>query len=268
MSGIEINNDEVVSRDNIAPGVCGLRIMLVNVYAIFFSEGWLLVDAGLPMSQGQIHRWGESRFPRRKPLALLLTHGHFDHVGALPYLLERWDIPVFAHPLEFPYLQGKAKYPPPDVTAGGGFMSLLAPFYPRGPIDLGERLQALPSDGSVPYVDDWKWIHTPGHTEGHVSFFRDSDRTLLVGDAFCTTKQESVLAIASQAPELHGPPAYYPSEWDAAKASVQNLAAIRPFTVAAGHGSPMSGTDVAPALSVLARDFDKIARPKKHNRAA
>lgn len=268
MSGIEINNDEVVSRDNISRGVCGLRIMLVNVYAIFFPEGWILIDAGLPMSHGQIHRWAESKFPRRKPLALLLTHGHFDHVGSLPKLFERWDIPVFAHPLEFPYLQGKAKYPPPDATAGGGFMSLLSPFYPRGPIDLGDRLQPLPSDGSVPYVDDWQWIHTPGHTDGHVSFFRRSDRTLLVGDAFCTTKQESVLAIASQTAELHGPPAYYTSDWNAAKSSVQALASLQPETVAAGHGSPMSGPEVPPALSLLRKDFDEVARPQKHNRAA
>jgi glyoxylase-like metal-dependent hydrolase (beta-lactamase superfamily II) len=268
MSGLEINNDEVVSRDNIAPGVCGLRIMLVNVYAIFFPEGWLLVDAGLPMSHSQLYRWGESKFPRKKPLALLLTHGHFDHVGSLPNLFEFWDVPVFAHEAEFPYLQGKSKYPPPNVSAGGGIMSLLAPFYPRGPIDLGERLQPLPSDGSIPYLDDWKWLHTPGHTEGHVSFFRERDRTLIVGDAFCTTKQESLLSIAAQTPELHGPPAYYTSDWNAAKASVERLAALEPRTVAAGHGSPMSGPHVAPALDVLARDFDEVARPHGSRRAA
>lgn len=268
MSGIEINNDEVVSRDNIASGVCGLRIMLVNAYAIFFPEGWLLIDAGLPMSEGQIHRWGEAKFPQRKPLALLLTHGHFDHVGALPKLFEHWDVPVFAHEAEFPYLQGKAKYPKPDADAGGGLMSLLAPFYPRGPINLGDRLQRLPSDGSIPYLEGWKWLHTPGHTEGHVSFFRESDRTLIVGDAFCTTKQESVLSIASQSAELHGPPAYYTSDWDAAKASVEKLAGLRPNTIAAGHGSPMSGAHVADALEDLARDFDEVARPHGGRRAA
>jgi hypothetical protein len=36
----------------------------------------------------------------------------------------------------------------------------------------------------------WRWMHTPGHTEGHVCLFRNSDRTLIAGDAFTTTKQE------------------------------------------------------------------------------
>ncbi len=268
MSGIEINNDQVASRDDIAPGLCGLRIMLVNVYAIFVDEGWLLIDAGLPMSHGQIHRWGESKFPKRKPLAVLLTHWHFDHVGALPNLFKFWDVAVFAHKSEFPYLQGKAQYPPPDATVGGGLMSVLAPFYPRGPIDLGNRLQALPDDGSLPYVCDWRWLHTPGHTDGHVSFYRHSDRTLVVGDAFCTTRQESVLSVAAQTPELHGPPAYYTSNWDAAKASVEKLSALKPNTVAAGHGSPISGPGVTPALDALARNFDEVARPHGKKRAA
>jgi glyoxylase-like metal-dependent hydrolase (beta-lactamase superfamily II) len=65
----------------------------------------------------------------------------------------------------------------------------------------------LPEDGTIPGFPEWRWIHTPGHTVGHVSFFRDSDRVLIAGDALATTKQESFLAAAAQTPELHGPPA-------------------------------------------------------------
>jgi glyoxylase-like metal-dependent hydrolase (beta-lactamase superfamily II) len=238
------------------------------VYAVSTSAGWVLIDAGLPMSDGRIRRWAESHFGTRTPSAIVLTHGHFDHVGAFPKIFKDWDVPVFAHQLELAYLRGQKKYPAPDATVGGGLMSLLAPFYPRGPIDLGERLQPLGSDGTVPQLADWKWIHTPGHTEGHVSFFRDSDRTLLVGDAFCTTKQESLSAIATQKPELHGPPAYYTSDWDAARASVEILANLKPQCVAPGHGSPMRGAEIAPALDDLAKNFDRIARPPHARRVA
>jgi len=268
--GIQINDRDVVTLDSVAPGVFGLRIVLVNVYAIATPEGWVLIDAGLPMSDGRIRRWAESHLGNRKPSAIVLTHGHFDHVGAFPQILEawRWDVPVFAHQLELPYLRGQKKYPAPQASAGGGLMSLLAPFYPRGPIDLGDHVQPLPLNGTVPGLEDWKWIHTPGHTEGHVSFFRDSDRTLLVGDAFCTTKQESLTAIASQKPELHGPPAYYTSDWDAAKASVEILANLKPQCVAPGHGLPVAGAEVATALDDLARNFDVVARPKSASRVA
>src|SRR5581483_4219232 len=100
------------------------------------------------------------------------------------------------------------------------------------------------------------------------SFFRDSDRTLLVGDAFCTTKQDSLSPMAMQRPELHGPPAYYTSDWDSAKDSVAILAKLKPQCVAPGHGSPMRGLDVAPALDDLARDFDTVARPRNERHAA
>jgi glyoxylase-like metal-dependent hydrolase (beta-lactamase superfamily II) len=90
----------------------------------------------------------------------------------------------------------------------------------------------------------------------------------VVGDAFCTTKQESALAIATQKAELHGPPAYYTSDWDAAKRSVELLANLRPRVVAPGHGLPMAGVDVGDALQTLARDFDRVARPHSEDRAA
>jgi glyoxylase-like metal-dependent hydrolase (beta-lactamase superfamily II) len=266
--GIEINEQDVVAFDSVAPGVLGLRIVMANVYAISTTDGWVLIDAGLPMSDGRIRRWAESHFGDRKPSAILLTHGHFDHVGAFPEILEAWNVPVFAHQLELPYLRGQKKYPAPQASAGGGLMSLLAPFYPRGPIDLGDHVQPLSLNGTLPVLEDWKWIHTPGHTEGHISFFRDSDRTLLVGDAFCTTKQESLSAIATQRPELHGPPAYYTSDWDAAKASVEILANLKPQCVAPGHGSPMRGAEVAPALDDLATNFDTVARPRSPEKAA
>jgi glyoxylase-like metal-dependent hydrolase (beta-lactamase superfamily II) len=168
---------------------------------------------------------------------------------------------VYAHALELPYLTGRSSYPPPDPTVGGGLMARLAGLYPRKPIDLGARVQALPEDGTVPSMPGWRWIHTPGHTAGHVSLFRESDRALIAGDAFVTTKQESALAVLTQRREIHGPPAYFTTDWPAARASVERLAALEPSLAVTGHGQSMRGEELREGLHRLAEEFDRLAVP-------
>lgn len=265
MDKVEVPDNQVVDMESIAPGLSGLKIAFVNVFGVTHDDGsWTLIDAAIPFTSGRVKRWAEKTFGLA-PNAIVLTHGHFDHVGDVKELAEEWNVPIYAHPLEFPYLTGQKEYSKPNWTAGGGAQSLLSPTYPRSPINVGDRLLALPGEGSelsLAEMPSWTLLHTPGHTPGHVSFFRESDRTLLVGDAFCTTKPESFFAsTVSQPPELHGPPSYFTSDWEAAKVSVRKLAALAPATVAPGHGKPLSGDDVASSLQKLADDFELIAVP-------
>ena len=92
--------------------------------------------------------------------------------------------------------------------------------------------------------------------------WRESDRTLIAGDAFITTNQESAYSVLVQRPELHGPPQYYTPDWDRARDSVQHLAQLKPALVITGHGPPMRGPRMQSALDLLARDFDRIAVPE------
>ncbi len=264
MDKIEISDDQVLAMEAIAPGVHGLRITFVNVFGITHPDGsWTLVDAAIPFSAGRIKSWAEKTFGKA-PNAIVLTHGHFDHVSAAEELAEAWGVPVYAHPLEAPYLSGQKEYAAPNTGAGGGLMPLLSPMFPRGPIDLGPRLRMLRADdGAVAELPGWTLLRTPGHTPGHVSFWRAADRTLLPGDAFCTTKPESFFeASMAQHVELHGPPAYFTSDWDAARASVGRLAELDPAVVAPGHGKPLAGDGVAEALRRLAARFDEVAVPE------
>jgi glyoxylase-like metal-dependent hydrolase (beta-lactamase superfamily II) len=243
------------------------RLAIVNV--IFFGTSncgdrrWVLIDAGLPGLCGRIARAATERFGERaRPAAIVMTHGHFDHVGCLRELADEWDAPIYAHEFELPYLNGTAAYPPPDPAVGGGIMPLLAPLFPRNPIDVSHRVSVLPSDGSVPGMPDWRWVSTPGHTAGHVSLWREKDRAIIAGDAFITTDQESAYAVAVQKPSMHGPPKYFTADWVAARQSVQNLAALDPELVVTGHGRAMQGVEMREALRSLARDFDQVAVPK------
>jgi glyoxylase-like metal-dependent hydrolase (beta-lactamase superfamily II) len=254
--------------DTVVEDLGYVRTGIVNVYLYGRRSAptgsWVLIDAGMPGSAARLIRAAEEwTGSGAAPEAIILTHGHFDHVGTLDALLARWDVRVYAHRLELPYLTGRSAYPPPDPTVGGGAMAALARFYPRGPIDLRDRVQALPEDGTVPGMPDWRWIHTPGHTPGHVSLFREADRTLIAGDAFVTTKQESATAVLTQRPELHGPPAYYTPDWKSARGSVERLAALEPFQVATGHGPPLRGREMLANLHELARNFDRLAVPPR-----
>lgn len=107
------------------------RLVMVNVVFCGMpaagDRNWVLVDTGLPGTASVIRRAAAKRFGRNaRPAAIVLTHGHFDHAGSAVTLAEEWDVPVFAHPNEMPFLSGRQSYPPPDALIGG-FMALSSP---------------------------------------------------------------------------------------------------------------------------------------------
>lgn len=248
----------------IAPGVYRLKDIFVNVYLIQDKEatGWVMVDTGLKSTAAKVKSLVAEVFGKGSiPKAIIMTHGHFDHRGSLIELAEEWGVPVYCHHQEWPYLAGQASYPPADPSVGGGMMSLLSFTYPRGPINAQAYLRELPADGTVPELEDWHWIHTPGHTPGHISLFREKDGVLIAGDAFVTTMQESVLAVATQKKFLTGPPKYFTPDWGSAARSVKELAALEPNVVATGHGHALYGDEARKELHKLSKNFWKLGMP-------
>ncbi|MEQ6048938.1 metallo-beta-lactamase family protein [Lysinibacillus capsici] len=251
---------------DILPDLYQYTIQIVNIvlYGEPQMKDFVLIDAGMPKSADEIISVVEERYgSKSRPKAIILTHGHFDHVGGIIELIERWDVPVYAHTLEIPFLSGKQNYPEPDPTVNNGLVAKMSPIFPNEAINLGGNLKVLPSDGSVPFMPGFRWIHTPGHSPGHISLFREKDKVLIAGDAFVTVKQESLYKVITQTKEISGPPQYFTTDWSDARASIEKLAILKPSVAITGHGLPMKGEELTSNLKKLVDDFEQIALPKQ-----
>ncbi|BBI31271.1 MBL fold metallo-hydrolase [Cohnella abietis] len=136
------------------------------------EDGVTIIDTGLPFMGKAILREAKKL---GKVTAVLLTHGHGDHVGGLSYIAKEARIPVYAHKVELKYIEGKEPFPgkkKPEHLVEVGLVK---------PLPTDENHQLVPIQGLIPY-------HTPGHSPGHVVYYHPEDSVLISGDLFTSKR--------------------------------------------------------------------------------
>lgn len=251
-----------MAMELVAPRVHRVNVLnFVNAYCIENGEGeWVLLDTGLRPALSILK--GAALEMKRPPVAIVLTHGHIDHIGCAGELAREWGVRVWAHRLERPFLSDESFYPPGDPTVGGA-LAFVSRAMPPQKFDLRDVLEIFPDDGKFDFLKGWQIVETPGHSPGHVSLWHEDDRVLLAGDAFCTADMDSFVGLTTLKPTqfARGGTPFTP-DWEAMKRSLGVLADLEPVIVGAGHGLPISGADTPQKL----REFFHSFSPPSHGR--
>ena len=146
-----------------------------NTYILYDYDGLkaLVIDA--PDGNGEFERFLEKN--NLKPEAVLLTHGHFDHVMGLLTLRDSFkDIPIYISKEDLYLVENR----------GEGNKELLKSSFPGTVQMLSQMLDTIPKvistyeDGKEYY--GFKVIPTPGHTPGGVALYNEKEKILFSGD--------------------------------------------------------------------------------------
>jgi glyoxylase-like metal-dependent hydrolase (beta-lactamase superfamily II) len=210
-----------------APGVWqvfgykpGFGLAAANLINVFVVED-VLIDAGTRHSGKRILRELEGH-PIR---AHALTHAHPDHQGASYEVCEALGIPYWCPEgdvaaAENPKLIGERQPSHP-----------VAQFYARIFTGPGHQVDRALKEGDE--VGGFKVIDVPGHSAGHVAYWRESDRVLIIGDVL--TNMDQLTGIRG----LHEPKPWLTPDPDQNRRSAKKLAPLEPELVLFGHGPPL-----------------------------
>jgi glyoxylase-like metal-dependent hydrolase (beta-lactamase superfamily II) len=202
----------------VADGVFHIPLMArdgVNAYLI----GDVLVDAGTPQTAKKLLRALEGR-----PLgAHALTHAHVDHAGGTRAVADARDVAVWA-----------GERDAGDVESG---RPAVADTFAKPVLRRFGRYRGAPVARRLREGDDighgFAVVDVPGHSPGHVAFWREADRVLVAGDVLFN------IHLSTLRPGLREPPAILTIDPARNRASARRLAALEPELVLFGHGPPL-----------------------------
>jgi glyoxylase-like metal-dependent hydrolase (beta-lactamase superfamily II) len=189
----------------------------INVYVI----GDVLIDAATRQGEKRIMR----QIAGREINAHALTHAHPDHQGASHAICEKLGIPLWCGQGDVPAMEtpGAIK----SSQAPGWLNALQQRFWTGPPHPVARAL----SEGDE--VAGFTVLETPGHSAGHVTYWRESDRTMILGDVL------NGMNVMTGIRGLHEPPTIFTPDPPRNRQSARRLAELRPALACFGHGPPL-----------------------------
>ncbi len=189
----------------------------INVYL----AGDVLIDAATRQAKRRILR----QLKGHTLTAHALTHAHPDHQGSSHLVCERFGVPLWCGAGDVPAMEtpGGIKNPKAPVWLNRAQER----FWTGPPHPVARALH----EGDE--VAGFTVLETPGHSAGHVSFWRESDRVLIVGDVLGN------MHFITGVPGLHTPPDLFTPDPARNHESARRLAALEPELACFGHGAPL-----------------------------
>ncbi len=193
----------------------------INVYLV----GDVLIDAATRQAEKRIMR----QIAGRTVTAHALTHAHPDHQGSSHAICEALEIPLWCGQGDVPAVETPGAIVNPKAP---GWLNALQGRFMTGPAHPVARALHEGDD-----VAGFTVLETPGHSPGHVSFWRESDRVLIVGDVLGN------MHFITGMPGLHLLPDLFMPDPARNRESARRLAELRPALACFGHGAPLRDPD-------------------------
>lgn len=244
----------------LAPSLHRLGDDRVACYLIEEAGSVTIVDAGLPGHYADLAaELATMGLTIDGVEAVVLTHGHSDHIGFAEKMRTSHDVPVTVHELDAALARGEV----PNPQAGSGerklvsLLGFLMYSVRRGALrikTLGE-VGTFTTDGTLDVPGEPKVIHAPGHTPGSVVLHSEHVDALIVGDVLSTLG----VTTGRTGPQV----APFAADPDEALASLQNLDGLEAGWLLPGHGAPWTDGVASAVAAARATGVDHLARPKR-----